>query len=47
MSRKFWSLADTYGVEIVDGEDAVAILATCVVISLVNSQQAAAVAAIA
>lgn len=44
VSRKFWSLADTYGVEIEDGEDTVAILATCVVISMVQRQAAVAVA---
>jgi uncharacterized protein YxjI len=36
VSKRYWSWTDTYGVEIVDGEDAVAILSTCVVIDLVS-----------
>ena len=39
VSRRLWSLADTYGVDIVDGEDDVAILATVVVIDLVCADQ--------
>ncbi|MCA9966229.1 MAG: LURP-one-related family protein [Anaerolineales bacterium] len=35
VSKKFWSWADTYGVDILDGEDDIAILATVVVIDLV------------
>lgn len=35
VSRSFFSLTHTYGVEIVAGEDAVAILATCIVIDQV------------
>jgi uncharacterized protein YxjI len=34
-SKKLWSLTDVYGVEIVDGEDDVAILATALVIELI------------
>jgi uncharacterized protein YxjI len=35
-SKSYWSLTDSYGVDIADGEDDVAILATCVVIDLVG-----------
>ena len=35
VSRSFFSLTHTYGVAIADGEDDVAILATCIVIDLV------------
>ncbi|MBW1799914.1 MAG: LURP-one-related family protein [Deltaproteobacteria bacterium] len=35
VSKKHWSLSDTYGIEIADDEDEIAILATCVVIDLV------------
>lgn len=35
VSKTMWSWADTYGVDIVDGEDDVAILSTVVVIDLV------------
>ncbi len=35
VSKEFWSWSDTYGVEIVSGEDDVAILATVVVVDLV------------
>ena len=35
VSKKFWSLTDTYGVDIVDGEDDLAILATVIVIDLI------------
>ncbi|MFQ5505297.1 MAG: LURP-one-related/scramblase family protein [Planctomycetota bacterium] len=35
VSKAFWSWTDTYGVDIVEGEDDVAILATVVVIDLV------------
>ncbi len=34
VSRKFWSITDSYGVDIVDGEDDVSILATVVVVDL-------------
>lgn len=39
VSKTFFSLTDTYGVEIQEGEDAVAILATCVVIDLVSHDE--------
>jgi uncharacterized protein YxjI len=35
VSKAYFSWTDTYGIEIIDGEDDVAILATCVVIDLV------------
>ena len=35
VSRSFFSLTDTYGVEISDGEDHISILATCIVIDQV------------
>lgn len=35
ISKRFWSWSDTYGVDIAEGEDDIAILATCVVIDLV------------
>ena len=35
VSKKFWSLRDVYGVNIVEGEDEVSILATIAVIDLV------------
>jgi uncharacterized protein YxjI len=35
VSKEFWSWSDTYGIDIVRGEDDVIILATCVVIDLV------------
>ncbi len=35
VSKEYWSWADTYGIDIAEGEDDVAILATCVVIDLV------------
>lgn len=34
VSKAFWSWGDTYGVEIVDGEDDISILATVVVVDL-------------
>lgn len=34
VSKEFWSWSDTYGVEIVEGEDDVSILATMIVIDL-------------
>ena len=34
VSRKFWSITDSYGVDIIDGEDDVSILATVVVVDL-------------
>lgn len=36
VSKSYWSWADSYGVEITEGEDDIAILATCVVIDLVG-----------
>ena len=39
VSKAFWSWSDTYGVEIVDGEDDLSILATMVVIDLCNHEQ--------
>ncbi|SDM18114.1 Uncharacterized protein YxjI [Catalinimonas alkaloidigena] len=36
VSKDYFAWSDTYGVDIVDGEDDVAILATCIVIDLVN-----------
>jgi len=36
VSRKFWSWTDTYGVNIVKGEDDISILAAVVVVSLCN-----------
>ncbi len=35
VSKEYFRMSDTYGIDIVDGEDDVAILATCVVIDLV------------
>ncbi|MDG2220906.1 MAG: LURP-one-related family protein [Rubripirellula sp.] len=35
VSKKYWSWTDSYGVEIVDGEDEVAILCACIVIDQV------------
>ena len=35
VSKAIWSWSDTYGVDIVDGEDDVAILAACIVIDQV------------
>lgn len=35
VSKKFWSWTDTYGVDVIAGEDDVAILSTCIVIDLV------------
>lgn len=35
VSKKIWSMADIYGVDIIDGEDDESILATCVVIDLI------------
>ncbi|MEM9586120.1 MAG: LURP-one-related family protein [Planctomycetota bacterium] len=35
VSKAFWSWADTYGVQTIDGEDDQAILVTCIVIDLV------------
>jgi len=39
VSKRFFTFADTYGISIVDGEDAVTILATAVVIDLVNHDE--------
>ena len=36
VSKSYFSWSDTYGVEIVDGEDDITVLATAVVIDLVN-----------
>ncbi|MEO1527331.1 MAG: LURP-one-related family protein [Planctomycetota bacterium] len=35
VSKKFWSWTDSYGVDIVDGEDEVAVLCACIVIDQV------------
>ena len=35
VSKKHWSWTDHYGIDIIDGEDDICILATCVVIDLV------------
>lgn len=35
VSKKYWSWTDSYGVDIVDGEDEVAVLCACVVIDQV------------
>ncbi len=35
VSKRWFSFSDTYGVDIVEGEDDVAILATCVVIDMI------------
>ena len=39
VSKVWFSLADTYGIDIVDGEDDITILATAVVIDLVNQHE--------
>lgn len=39
VSKKFFSFVDTYGVEIAEGEDDITILATAVVIDLVNQER--------
>jgi len=39
ISKARFSLADTYGIDIVDGEDDITILATAVVIDLVNDDE--------
>lgn len=39
VSRRWFSWADTYGVEIVEGEDDVLILASCVVIDMVRADR--------
>lgn len=39
VSRQWFSLADTYGVDIVDGEDDVTILASTIVIDMVRSDR--------
>jgi uncharacterized protein YxjI len=36
VSRKYWSWTDSYGVEIIDGEDDVSILSAVTVVSLCN-----------
>ena len=38
VSRKFWSWADTYGVDVADGEDDVLILACAVVIDMITEK---------
>jgi len=40
VSKRFFTFTDTYGLSIVDGEDDVTILATAVVIDLVNQAEA-------
>ena len=39
VSKQFFAWSDTYGIEIVDGEDDVTILATAIVIDLVNQDE--------
>ena len=39
VSKELSSWTDTYGIDVVDGEDDVAILATCVVIDLVCHEE--------
>lgn len=39
VSKKRWSWTDTYAIDVIDGEDDVAILATCIVIDLVNNDE--------
>ena len=39
VSKTWWSLADTYGVEILGGEDHILILASTVVIDLVHDEE--------
>ncbi len=39
VSKAFFTMSDTYGIDIVDGEDDVTILATAVVIDLVNDDE--------
>jgi uncharacterized protein YxjI len=39
VSKRFFAFSDTYGVDIVDGEDDITILATAVVIDLVLDAQ--------
>lgn len=39
VSKQFFAWSDTYGIEIVDGEDDVTILATAIVIDLVNQTE--------
>lgn len=45
VSKRFWSWTDTYGIDVIEGEDDVAVLATCIVIDLVNGDENAAGAA--
>jgi uncharacterized protein YxjI len=40
VSKAWWSIADTYGVDVLDGEDHVLILASTVVIDLVQDDEA-------
>jgi len=35
VSKRYFSWTDTYGIDVIDGEDILAILATCIVIDLV------------
>ena len=39
VSKKYFSWADTYGIDIIDGEDDITILAAAVVIDLVNDDK--------
>jgi uncharacterized protein YxjI len=39
VSKEFFTISDTYGIDIVDGEDDVTILATAVVIDLINDDE--------
>lgn len=45
VSKNFWGWTDTYGVDIVDGEDEVSILCTCIVIDQVLHDDGGAAAA--
>lgn len=40
VSKQWWTMAHTYGVEVLDAEDHILILASCVVIDLVNDDDA-------
>jgi uncharacterized protein YxjI len=40
VSKRWWTMADTYGVEVLDDEDHVLILASTVVVDLVNADEA-------
>jgi uncharacterized protein YxjI len=42
VSKQWWTVADTYGVEVLDSEDHVLILASTLVIDLVHHDEASA-----